>query len=107
MGQDSGLLVWGGLIVAMLVFMFLPQWMNRRRMKQREEELAVGDRVLTIGGLVGELTYLDFEDNVARIKLAEGVEVQIMPGAISGKRSDRDSATQDADRAADRDSGAA
>jgi len=97
MDQSSGLLFWGVLVVAMLVLTLLPRWMNRRRMNQRKEELQVGDRVLTIGGLIGELTQLDFEDNIARIKLAEGVEIQIMPGAISGKRSDQTSGARDAD----------
>lgn len=97
MDQSSGLWFWGALIVVMLVLTLVPRWMNRRRMNQRKEELRVGDRVLTIGGLIGELTHLDFEDNIARIKLAEGVEIQIMPGAISGKRSDQISGVQDAD----------
>ncbi len=77
---------WLILIVALGVFVFLPQVMSRRRRKKREEELAVGDSVMTIGGLLGELTYLDFEANLARLKLGEGIEVQILPGAISGKR---------------------
>jgi preprotein translocase subunit YajC len=46
----------------------------------------VGDRILTIGGFIGTLTYIDFEDNIARVKLADGVEVQMVPRAISGKR---------------------
>jgi len=97
MDQSSGLLFWGALIVVMLVLTLVPRWMNRRRMNQRKEELRVGDRVLTIGGLIGQLTHIDFEGNIARIKLAEGVEIQIMPGAISGKRSDQISGAQDAD----------
>jgi preprotein translocase YajC subunit len=100
MDQSSGLLFWGALIVVMLVLTLAPRWMSRRRMNQRKEELRVGDRVLTIGGLIGELTHIDFEDNIARLKLAEGVEIQIMPGAISGKRSDQISGAQDADDAA-------
>jgi preprotein translocase subunit YajC len=97
MDQGSGLLFWGVLIVVMLVLTLLPRWMNRRRMNQRKGELKVGDHVLTIGGLIGELTHIDFGDNIARIKLAEGVEIQIMPGAISGKRSDPSPGAQKVD----------
>ncbi|MBN1247940.1 MAG: preprotein translocase subunit YajC [Anaerolineae bacterium] len=85
MGQDGGLLFWGVIIVAMVVFMFLPQWTARRRQKRREEELAVGQRIVTIGGFIGDLTHLDFEANEARIRLADGVELSILPGAIRGK----------------------
>ena len=101
MDQSGGLVFWGVLIVAMLAFLYLPRGMNRRRVKQRKEELRVGDRVLTVGGLIGELTYIEFDDNVARIKLAEGVEIQIVPGAISGKRGDQTSGARDADDGAD------
>lgn len=82
-------LFWIIAIVALLVFMVLPQWMSRRRQRRREEELEVGDSVMTIGGLIGELTYINFEDNIARVKLAEGVEVRLLPGAISGRRVER------------------
>jgi len=95
MEDSGGLLFWGVLIVMMVVFMFLPQYMNRRRTKQREKDLAVGDGVITIGGFMGELTYLDWEGNLARIKLAEGVEISILPSAISGKRAE--AATDDSE----------
>lgn len=85
-GQDGGWLFWVVVIGGLVVFLFLPQWMARRRQRKREESLRVGDNVMTIGGLIGELTYVDFEANIARIKLAEGVEIRILPGAISGKR---------------------
>jgi preprotein translocase subunit YajC len=85
MGEDSGLLFWGVILIAMVIFMLLPQWTARRRQKRREEELAVGERIVTIGGLIGELTYLDFESGLARLELAEGVEISILPGAIRGK----------------------
>ena len=68
-----------------VVFFYVPQWMARRRQRQRHQELAVGDRVLTVGGFLGTLTYYDPEEDVARIRLADGVEVEILPGAIRGK----------------------
>ena len=79
-------LFWAVLIIGALAFLYVPQFLAKRRQKKRKEDLSVGDRVMTIGGFIGTLTYLDFEDNVASIELAEGVEVQIVPGAISGKR---------------------
>jgi preprotein translocase subunit YajC len=84
--QEQGWLFWVIAVGALVVFLVLPQWMARRRQKRREDELQVGDNVMTIGGLIGTLTYLDFERNIARIEIAEGVEVRLLPGAISGKR---------------------
>ena len=72
--------------VGSVVFLYVPQFMARRRQKKREGELAVGDHVMTIGGFIGDLVYVDFEKNLARVRLADNVIVEMIPGAISGKR---------------------
>jgi preprotein translocase YajC subunit len=87
--EDNSWLFWVILIVGSIVFLYVPQFLARRRQKKREEELAVGDHVMTIGGFIGDLVYLDFEKNIARIRLAENLIVDIIPGAISGKRADQ------------------
>lgn len=86
MGETSGSWIWLILIAAMFLFMYIPRWMARRQRKQQEAALAVGDQVLTIGGLIGTLTSIDSEKNIARLRVAEGVEIEILIGAISGKR---------------------
>ncbi len=98
--MENGLdwLFWAILIIGALAFLYVPQFLARRRQKKREEELAVGDSVMTIGGLIGRLTFIDFDQNIARIRLAEGVEIRILPGAISGKRQEatsQDESVQD------------
>ena len=89
MGQGTDWLFWIVMMVLIIVFLYVPQWMARRRRQQQERDLAVGDRVITIGGLIGTLTRYDREANIARIRLAEGVEVDILPGAIGGKHESR------------------
>ena len=88
MNEGNSWLFWVIIIVGSLLFLYLPQYMARRRQKKREENLAVGDRVITIGGFIGDLVYLNFETNLARIKLADNVIVDILPGAISGKKAE-------------------
>ncbi|MFN2108913.1 MAG: preprotein translocase subunit YajC [Anaerolineae bacterium] len=85
MGQAADWVFWIVMLGLIIVFLYVPQWMARRRRQQREQELAVGDRVITIGGFIGTLTRYDREANVARIRLAEGLEVDILPSAIGGK----------------------
>ena len=85
MGQGTDWLFWIVMMALIIVFLYVPQWMSRRRRKQQERELAAGDRVITIGGFIGTLTRYDREANVARIRLAEGVEVDILPSAIGSK----------------------
>ena len=75
--------IWLILIVAAVLFLFLPQWLARRKETQKMATLEVGQRVLTIGGFIGQLTYIDREHNMARIKLAEGMEANILLNAIA------------------------
>ncbi len=86
MPEDGNLLFWAMIIGGLVLFLFLPQFLARRRQQKREADLQIGDSVMTIGGFIGDLTYFDPEGNLARIRLAEGVEVRILPSAISGKR---------------------
>jgi len=85
MAQGTDWLFWVVMMALIIVFLYVPQWMARRRRQQQERDLAVGDRIITIGGFIGTLTRYDREANIARIRLAEGVEVDILPGAISSK----------------------
>ncbi len=85
MGTGTDWTFWLIAMTLIIVFFYVPQWISRRRRQQQEKELSVGDRVITIGGFIGTLTHYDLEANIARIRLAEGIEVDILPGAISGK----------------------
>ena len=89
MNKSNSWLFWVILIVGSVAFLYVPQYMARRRQKKREEDLTVGDHVMTIGGFIGDLVYLDFEKNLARIRLADNLIVDILPGAISGKRAEQ------------------
>jgi preprotein translocase subunit YajC len=70
-------------LVLLSVPMFLPQWQARRRRKKQMAELRVGDEVMTVGGIIGKLTYLNDEENRARIEIAPEVEMQVVLAAIS------------------------
>ena len=65
------------------IVVVLPQ--NRARKVQEEvvSDLKVGDQIVTVGGLIGKLTYLNTAEDLARIEIANGVEVRIIPAAIS------------------------
>lgn len=69
--------------VLLSVLMFWPQWQARRRRQKQMAELHVGDEIITVGGIIGKLTYLNTEENRARIKIAPEVEMQVVLAAIS------------------------
>ncbi len=65
------------------IIVVLPQNRARKTQQQVVEDLKIGDDIVTVGGLVGKLTALDRERDIARIEIANGVEVRIIPAAIS------------------------
>lgn len=65
------------------VVVALPQKRSRQRQEQVVSELKVGEEIVTVGGVIGKLTYLNEEEDLARIEIASGVEIRIIPAAIS------------------------
>ena len=70
-------------LVLISALMFLPQWQARRRKQKQMANLQVGDEVMTVGGIIGKMTYLDADENRARIEVSPGVEIQVVLAAIS------------------------
>jgi preprotein translocase subunit YajC len=84
----------GGYIL-ILVFLAVLWFTIIRPQRRRQVEaqrllssLAVGKEVVTAGGLYGTITRLDEDE--ARVKIAEGVEVRVAKRAIAGVLSDDD-----------------
>lgn len=77
------------LIVVSLVFVLfwgvilVPQNRARKRQEQVVAELKIGEEVVTVGGVIGKLTYLNREEDLAKIEIAPGVVVRMIPAAIS------------------------
>jgi preprotein translocase subunit YajC len=72
-----------GGIVLVLVLMILPQWQARRRRQKQMQAMDVGTEILTVGGIIGKITYLNRDENRARIEIAPGVEMQVVVSAIN------------------------
>jgi preprotein translocase subunit YajC len=70
------------LLVGMWFLLIRPQ--RRRQMEARRlvQSLAVGKEIVTAGGLYGTITSLDEDE--ARVKIADGVEVRVAKRAIAG-----------------------
>lgn len=79
------------LILTVIALVFLLFWvlvaLPQRRARSTQEDiiknLKVGEQVVTVGGIVGKLTHLNLEKDVARLEIAPGVEVRVIPAAIS------------------------
>ena len=79
--QQVFMLVVGLVLISVLVFW--PQWQARRRKQKQMADMKVGDEVMTVGGIIGKITYFNADENRARIEVAPGVEIQVVLAAIS------------------------
>lgn len=70
-------------LVAIYFFLILPQKKQEKQRKALLDSLAVGDEIITIGGMVGKISFLD--DKTVKIKVADDVEVKFMRSAVGRK----------------------
>ena len=75
-------------VIALVFLLFwvlvaLPQRRARKTQEDIISNLKVGEQVVTVGGMIGKLTYLDIDKDMARIEVAPGTEIRIIPAAIS------------------------
>jgi preprotein translocase subunit YajC len=70
------------LMFAVLYFIMIrPQMKRQKETKAMLEALAVGDEVVTVGGIMAKVTGL--KDAVVTVEIASGTEVQMQKGAIT------------------------
>lgn len=70
------------LMFAVLYFIIIrPQMKRQKETKAMLAALAVGDEVLTVGGLFGKVTAI--KDDVVTIEIAANTQVQLQKGAIT------------------------
>lgn len=75
------------LVAIFAIFYFLMIRPESKRRKERQsmiDSLSRGDKIVTIGGLYGEVQ--DVHDDKIVIRIAEDLKVEVAKTAISGKR---------------------
>ncbi len=59
-----------------------PKQRDFGKRQQFARSLAAGDEVITYGGIIGKVLEIDAELGVARVEIAEGVQVRIITAAL-------------------------
>ncbi len=70
-------------IIMLAIFYFIlwrPQSQQQKKRKQMLTELQKGDRIVTVGGIHGEVTGL--KDDVLTVRIADKVEVKLSKSAV-------------------------
>ena len=83
----ASLYSYGPIVLMVIIFYFLLYRPQKKQQKQRNtmmDNLKVGHRILTIGGIHGEITYIDLEkSDFIRIRIADNVEIKISSAAVA------------------------
>lgn len=81
LGDYTGLIYLGFLVVVFYLLIIRPQTQRNKQMRELMASLAVGDKVITIGGLHG--TIVGIEGTLVTLRVADGVELGFEKTAIA------------------------
>ncbi len=70
--------------VAFYLLIILPRQRQEKKHQQLVEGLKVHDKVVTIGGIVGEVRKV--KDNTVVLRVAEGVDIEVLKKAVAYKQ---------------------
>ncbi len=75
-GGLSGILMMVLIFVVFYFFMIRPQQKRQKEIKKQRDNMQVGDKVITSGGVYGKIRELK-DDNTVIIEIAENVRVKV------------------------------
>ncbi len=88
--MNIGGIIWIIAIFAVMwFFMIRPQQVRQKKWQQMIDNLKVGDRVVTRGGLYGTIVKLR-DDNTLRLQIADDVTVKMVKNGIGYVLSEED-----------------
>ena len=93
-GSPLGLLILLVPMGAILWLTIVPQRKQRQKQAALMSQLAVGEEVVTNGGIIGTITFL--EDDVVHLEVDSDVVIRVAKGAISRTTSEPDPAEKGA-----------
>ena len=83
--DQAGMIIFLALMFAAFYFLMIrPQRKRQKEHKSFIEELQTGDKVITIGGMFGEIDSVDEQDFI--LKVEDGTRVKFLKNSIMGKQ---------------------
>ena len=71
------------MVVAMMVWTFYQNSQNQKKRQKLQNELKRGDRVVTVGGIVGKVAAV--KDHHVMLEVADGVQIEVMKAGIGNR----------------------
>ena len=84
-GNQSGmpmLIMMVAIFVIMWLFMVRPQQKKQKKIRQFQNALKEGDKVVTGGGIYGAVKRVNIEENTVDIEVARGVVITVAKGYV-------------------------
>ena len=80
--QILSAIIWMVLLIAIFYFLlYRPQQQQRKKHEEFLKGLKKGDKVITTGGIVGEIKSI--EDNIVSLKICEGCIAKVLKPSIT------------------------
>ena len=91
-GASNPWITFGIIVVIWLVILYfmviIPQKRKSKKQKNLIDDLKIGDKILTIGGIKGELVSKNEETSDIQLKIDKGVKITLTKGSIYKKIED-------------------
>lgn len=76
-GNPAGIITMVAIILILWVFMIRPQKKRQQEIQKFRNSIAIGSRVVTSGGIYGEVRAIEEVDNILVIEVAKGVNIRV------------------------------
>ncbi len=91
-GGGANMLIFLVLMFAAMYFLMIAPQRKRQKAHQKMiSELQTGDKVLTIGGMIGVITNVDNDAKTFTVKVSENTKIEFVKSAIQEKLADKNS----------------
>lgn len=70
------------MFAVMYFFMIRPQQKRQKEIRNFQNSLQVGSKVVTSSGVYGEVRHIDLEKNIIDLEIAKGVVIKIDRGSV-------------------------
>lgn len=82
-GADWGFFIMiGAMFVIMYFFMIRPQQKRQKAIRNFQNSLSKGSKVVTGGGIYGTVHHIDIEKNTVDVEIARGVVITVDKGFV-------------------------
>jgi preprotein translocase subunit YajC len=71
------------IIVIMYFLLLRPQAKRQKEHKKMQESIQKGDRILTVGGIIGTIAGIDEKENLVIVKIADNVKVEMTKSSVA------------------------